>query len=312
MARTGISFEQVSAVADAIAASGDNPTIAAVREKLGTGSPNTIHAHLKKWREARPVPAAQHFELPVALQKALAEELQKTASAARAEVEGKLVAALAESDELGRSADLLESENDELVEQLAALQAAHEQLTGKSAQQDADIAALNERIEREQKAAELARVELAKMQLKDEQQAAKIAEQKDEIQGLKAAVQTEQKARTEVEKQAAVNDSKLSAANDALKAEKQRSEALEKQLNAVQADCAKAIADASNLREKLGAASVFEQQFKHAQQELQKLQAALEKARDEISAERVKNATLAGADGTQKGAPVSGGRQEKR
>ena len=56
----------------------------------------------------------------------------------------------------------------------------------------------------------------------------------------------------------------------------------------------------------------IEQQFKHAQQELQKLQAALEKARDETSAERVKNATLAGVENAQKAAPTSGGRQEKR
>ena len=44
MARQGITFEQVAAVADALAGEGQQPTIRAVREKLGdTGSPNTIH-----------------------------------------------------------------------------------------------------------------------------------------------------------------------------------------------------------------------------------------------------------------------------
>ena len=48
MARIGITFEQVSAAADALRGEGMNPTIKAVRERLGTGSPNTIHEHLKK------------------------------------------------------------------------------------------------------------------------------------------------------------------------------------------------------------------------------------------------------------------------
>ena len=59
MARQGITFEQVAAVADALAGEGQQPTIRAVRERLGdTGSPNTIHKHLAAWREARPVAAA--------------------------------------------------------------------------------------------------------------------------------------------------------------------------------------------------------------------------------------------------------------
>ena len=67
MARQGITFEQVAAVADALAGEGQQPTIRAVREKLGdTGSPNTIHKHLTAWREARPVAAAAAPELPQA------------------------------------------------------------------------------------------------------------------------------------------------------------------------------------------------------------------------------------------------------
>ena len=42
MARTGVTFEQVSATADALAGEGKTPSITAVREKLGTGSPNTM------------------------------------------------------------------------------------------------------------------------------------------------------------------------------------------------------------------------------------------------------------------------------
>ncbi|HIA1771049.1 TPA: DNA-binding protein, partial [Salmonella enterica] len=41
---------------EAVRYEGQQPTIRAVRERLGdTGSPNTIHKHLAAWREARPV-----------------------------------------------------------------------------------------------------------------------------------------------------------------------------------------------------------------------------------------------------------------
>ena len=81
MARQGITFEQVAAVADALAGEGQQPTIRAVREKLGdTGSPNTIHKHLTAWREARPVAAAAAPELPQALTAAIAAEIERAAS----------------------------------------------------------------------------------------------------------------------------------------------------------------------------------------------------------------------------------------
>ena len=92
MARQGITFEQVAAVADALAGEGQQPTIRAVREKLGdTGSPNTIHKHLTAWREARPVAAAAAPELPQALTAAIAAEIERAAAQARAEIEGRLV-----------------------------------------------------------------------------------------------------------------------------------------------------------------------------------------------------------------------------
>jgi hypothetical protein len=40
MARIGITYEQVSAAADAIIGEGSQPTIDAVRKRIGTGSPN--------------------------------------------------------------------------------------------------------------------------------------------------------------------------------------------------------------------------------------------------------------------------------
>ena len=93
MAREGVTFEQVAAAADALVGAGQQPTIRAVREKLGdTGSPNTIHKLLAKWRDARPVAIASAPELPQALVTALATEIARAASQARSEVEADLAA----------------------------------------------------------------------------------------------------------------------------------------------------------------------------------------------------------------------------
>ena len=56
MAREGITFEQVSAAAEDLLQTGQQPTIRAIRERLGTGSPNTIHKHLTSWRASLPAP----------------------------------------------------------------------------------------------------------------------------------------------------------------------------------------------------------------------------------------------------------------
>lgn len=76
MARTGISYEQVAAAADALVGEGQsNPTINAIRERLGTGSPNTIHRHLSTWNEARPQVPAPAPVLPLAWQQRLLRKL---------------------------------------------------------------------------------------------------------------------------------------------------------------------------------------------------------------------------------------------
>lgn len=51
MARKGITQAQVFNAADAISSTGQNPTVASVRAKLGTGSFTTITAHLRAWKE---------------------------------------------------------------------------------------------------------------------------------------------------------------------------------------------------------------------------------------------------------------------
>jgi chromosome segregation ATPase len=153
-------------------------------------------------------------ELPVSLTSAIATEIERAAASARAEIESKLVQAQTEAAELANVGETLEAERDELIEQVAGLTTERDTLAGKAEQQAADIKAQAERIEREQQAAEAARVELARAQLKIESSVEKLADQATEVQQLRATLDTETKSRIAAEQQAAVLTAKLEAMRD--------------------------------------------------------------------------------------------------
>jgi chromosome segregation ATPase len=229
MARIGITYEQVAAAADAIIGEGQQPTINAVRDRIGTGSPNTVHRHLTAWRAARPQATVAAPELPASLTTAIAAEIERAAASARAEVESKLVQSQAEAAELANAGESLETERDELLEQVAELTTERDTLAGKADQQAADIKAQAERIEREQQAAEAARVDLAKAQLKIESSTERLGEQTAEIERLRVTLDLESKARIASEQQAAVLSAKLDSMTDRATKAEARTELAEKQ-----------------------------------------------------------------------------------
>ncbi len=223
MARIGITFEQVAAAADGLVGEGQQPTIQAVRERLGSGSPNTVHRHLTEWRQARPAAAAAVATLSPTMTAALASEIERAASQARGEIEGRLVEVQAEAAQLSAVGEALELERDALLEQVATLTTERDTIAGRAAQQAADLAEQAQRIEREQQAAEAARVELAKSQLKVEAQAERLVEQASEVERLKATLDTAQAGRIAAEQAAAVLNAKLEASSGQLR--QQREEA---------------------------------------------------------------------------------------
>jgi len=233
MARPGITYDQVAAVADAMIGEGKEPGIQSIRDRIiaagGSGSPNTIHRHLTAWRAARPQAAATVAELPASLTAAIASEIEKAAASARAEVEGKLVQSQAEAAELATAGESLETERDELLEQVVELTTERDTLAGKADQQAADIKAQAERIEREQQAAEAARVDLAKAQLKIESGTEKLGEQSAEIERLRLALDLESKARIAAEQEAAVLSARLESMTDRATKAEARTDLAEKQ-----------------------------------------------------------------------------------
>lgn len=231
MGRKGITYEQVAAAADALLGEGQAPSIRTVRVKLGdTGSANTIHRHLATWNESRPVlvvPPAP--SLPQPLVSAIAVEIERAAAQARAAVEIRLVAALTEGKELAAAGEAVEAERDVLIEQIAALTSERDTLVGKAAQQAAELANQAQRIEREQQAAEAARVELAKYQLKTEAQAEKVQAQALEVERTRTELEGERTARIASEKQAAVLAAQFAAMTERATKAEARTELLEQQ-----------------------------------------------------------------------------------
>ena len=252
MARDGITFEQVAAAADALVGEGLQPAIRAVRERLGTGSPNTVHKHLVRWREVRPVASSAAPELPQALAAAISTEIERAVSQARATVEARLVQAQAEAADLAAAGELLEAERDTLTEQVTLLTSERDTLAGKAAQQAADLADQARRIEREQQAAEAARVDLATARLKLEAQAERQAEQKAEIERLRAALDDARQAGTEAKQEAAVLVARLEAASERVSRAEQRVELLEQQVAAAAVDAKSVLVELSDARKAAG------------------------------------------------------------
>jgi len=286
MARAGIQFEQVAAVADALMGEGQPPTIRAVRERLGdTGSPNTIHKHLATWREARPVAVSVAAVLPQALTAAIAAEIERAAAQARGEIEGRLVQVQTEAAELAVSGESTEAERDALAEQVAALTTERDTLTGRAAQQAADLVEQARRIEREQQAAEAARVELATARLKIEAQAEARADQGAEIERLRAALEVESRGRIAAEQQAAVLVARLEAMTERTTRAEARLELIEQQAQQTAQELSSARVQVLVQQNALDAAA----------QELEASRAAVKKSRTsdkEVATQRHRQASL--------------------
>ena len=192
----------------------------------------------------------------------------------RAEIEGRLVQAQGEAVELAAAGEVIEAERDALAEQVAELTRERDTLAGKAEQQAADLADQAQRIEREQQAAESARVELATARLKIEAQAERQTEQAAEIERLRAALADAQQGRTAAEQQAAVLAAKLEACAERVARAEARVEQIEQQA-----------AKAAQANEEARAA---------AAQEARQVQAERDEARKVAAEAREQAARLAG------------------
>jgi chromosome segregation ATPase len=145
MARAGIQFSDVKRAAEAIVARGGRPTIARVREVLGSGSSTTISGYLREWHASRggEVDGKASSALEDHLSDAVHQLFLRIQTSARIELEREreqfkervteiTASAAAANEQYAQASRALKTANDELErirETVAGAQAAaHERL----------------------------------------------------------------------------------------------------------------------------------------------------------------------------------------
>jgi len=183
MARSGVTREQVFQTADALVREGQNPTVVAVRTRLGGGSPNTIAPFLAEWKALHegkqaagippapePVEAVLRQVWGTAWQEAQAqlEGEREALAGARKEIEKERAEMLSEIARLDGELEAVRETARQSAEALEAERRAHEQARadGREAKALADerekrIAALETELQKEREAVTDLRVEAA-------------------------------------------------------------------------------------------------------------------------------------------------------
>jgi colicin import membrane protein len=260
--RAGVSFEQVAAAADALVAKGERASQRNIRKHLGTGSPNTIQAHLNAWSRGR-VETAQKPKLTLDddMERAILLGIERRVAAARAELEADLSEAIESRDDITAEAQTLSTQLEEQARELEQKRAEAQQSQGliqelrseiearkaevRKAQADAKdlieaakeeaqkaVARAEAETEQHRAAAEAARTALAKAELRLEA----MPRLEAEISRLQAENKTLSDERHEARESAARSEARA----EELAIYRGKAEALEKEL----ASTKKALADA--------------------------------------------------------------------
>lgn len=247
MARIGIAYEVVAAAADALLAEGRKATLAAVRERIGTGSMNTIHRHWTIWQgHQKPVPR-KLSEPNTRLLSALGSELSKVAEEAASEADAALAQAMHELSVYSANGEALEAERDALAEQLHQVTTDRDILAGKGAEQAAEMARLTAELERERQDLAGVRRLLAQSELRLEA----VPRLETELSELRGQLVSEQAAGTAADKAAAVAEAQRVAAMAAQAQAEARLATMDARAGQERADLAAAHAEHRITREKL-------------------------------------------------------------
>jgi hypothetical protein len=153
MARPGISEEHVTLAAEALLREGLEPTVANVRERIGSGSYSTINAHLGKWRQANAQRQPAHLpDMPPSVMTAFRqiwalawENTQAVVATEREALETMRKQLLQEKKELEEEIQRLETEHERLDGECTATKQALE--AERSARESAEKQTVELRIE---------------------------------------------------------------------------------------------------------------------------------------------------------------------
>lgn len=125
--------EDVFLCADQLVQEGKNPTIASLRERLGSGSTTTIHKYLTQWKARKNQPAAptsppSEFS---ALLRAVQSEIDRAVAQVVPPLQEEILSLKNEAAEWTREIEHLESEREALEERLAQMTSERNALEGR-------------------------------------------------------------------------------------------------------------------------------------------------------------------------------------
>lgn len=239
-----ISQEQVNSAADAIRATGQQPTARAVREALGSGSMATVLKLLQTWKAGQVKVQPADVTLPPALSRYLVDFVAQEVAKGRAEVEAELVASqqatadlIAENERQGSHIEALTTACDEL-------QAERAEIAGRLAQMESDLATARDDARAAEQAAEGVRTELAKAQLRLEA----MPRLENELEKILASLAVEKEARNRAEQEAAVVRARLEEVKERAAQEKTQSDRREADLMEARTKAEKATQDLMDAR----------------------------------------------------------------
>jgi colicin import membrane protein len=236
MGRIGITYDQVAAAADALVAENIQPTLKAVREKIGKGGMGTVHKYFQTWASNRPKSPAPTVELPAELVKSLSSWVMQSTTAARADSEERLVQSQAEAVELARAGEQLEAEHDDLLDDVSIITTERDHALATATERGSEIARLLKDVDRERLLAGAAQVEAAEAKFKVESQAAHLVDMRADVARLNESLRIEAQARIVAEKNAAVLESERDAARKDADQERARIEGMRVHLDRAHTD----------------------------------------------------------------------------
>lgn len=244
----GVTYEAVAQAAVALRAEGVQPTVRLLQQRVG-GSNTTVLKHFTAWKQANPAARPQQRDIPIEIVAAVESALARTEAAARSEIQAQLVDLQATLDAISEENEGILKTNAALLDLNAEVTSERDRLQGQLAEKASELQDLRDALGREQAAAEKARVDLAQARLLVDGAASRVAESQEREREARQALQRGQaeadaarEAKSAAEQRAAVAEAQLQAERAAHLASEARLDTLHREIQALSAGAAKAVA----------------------------------------------------------------------
>lgn len=227
-----ITLQDVSIACEALMASGITPTILSVRAKLGKGSESTIQPLLKEWKmNARAQTLSLVIEIPPSVTREIVAWAKALSTAARGELEERLLDAETDASELARSGVVLENECASLRTQISLLMTSRDAAEATALERQKEIDRLSLELERERAHKNSNALDAAGFRMSLESQGRQLSELMAVHEIVTMKMEEESMRRIEAEKTAAVSAARCESAQLLASDSRDRSLAMQKQLD---------------------------------------------------------------------------------